>query len=43
MLTKLIVAAMGVSLAAADQVNLLYCQNTNPRLPLNTYNLMAVR
>lgn len=38
-----VVAAMGLSLVAADSINLINCQNTAYDLPLDLYSLEAVR
>jgi hypothetical protein len=42
-LTTTILVAVGIAFAAADEIHLVNCQNTSPRLPRDEYTVMAVR
>jgi len=35
--------ALSIAFAAADEIHLVNCQNTSPRLPRDEYTVMVVR
>jgi hypothetical protein len=41
-LKSAILVALGIAFAAADEIHLVNCQNTSPRLPRDEYTVMAV-